>query len=402
MATINFIDVNLGIEETNSQLIENSKRVFEEFTHVDYRKLSRNSINYLPLHIRQPFDVSKAIERIPNDVFLMMQQGIVKPLIVMVTEHWDLFETFAWHNNKYNLTPDFGNVPYSKLVQKFTGRAVPEENITWLVPMDSHLTQIQFLKEQGYKITTKFIQYDYFLEIMKPFANKTNIGVRKFKKHFSCLCRGVPRNHRFGIVYEIWREGLLNKGNVSCEPYLELEESKQSNWVDDTVSTSDFMSMFPEWDTKEIAFKELLPLVFDGNANMHWTDANESEIFHDSFLWISSETKKTQDGIYITEKTWKAIAHGSPFCINGDNGSLDYLHQQGYKTFADFWDESYDKENDVEKIKKITGIVKNICSMDIDEINALYEKMMPILEHNRQTLINNTQHTDLIKELSNG
>jgi hypothetical protein len=135
---------------------------------------------------------------------------------------------------------------------------------------------------------------------------------------------------------------------------------------------------------------------------MHWTDSDESQIFQNSFLWISSETKKTHDGVYITEKTWKAIAHGSPFCINGDNGSLDYLQQRGYKTFSEFWDESYDRTDDIEKIKKITSIVKDICSMDIDEINALYEKMLPILEHNRQTLINNTQHANLIKELSNG
>jgi hypothetical protein len=279
---------------------------------------------------------------------------------------------------------------------------VPEENITWLVPMDSHLGQIEFLRKQGYKIKTKFIQYDYFLEMMKPFADRTNITQRKFKKHFSCLCMGTPRNHRFGIVYDIWRKGLLEKGNVSCPPYIELYETKQSNWLDDTVSTSTFMNNFQEWNTNADAFKESLPFVFDGNDNMHWTDSDESQIFQNSFLWISSETKKTHDGVYITEKTWKAIAHGSPFCINGDNGSLDYLQQRGYKTFSEFWDESYDRTDDIEKIKKITSIVKDICSMDIDEINALYEKMLPILEHNRQTLINNTQHANLIKELSNG
>ena len=404
MATINLIDIDITAKENNSHFIEESKSIFKEFPLVDYRKLSRDSINYLPLHIRQPFDVESIIKQIPNDVFLMMQQGIIRPLIVMFTEHWDLFDTYAWHKNKYNLTPDFGNVPYSKMIQHFTNRSVPEENITWIVPMDLHLKQIQFLRAKGYKIKTKFIQYDYFLEQMKPFAKKTNITGRKFTKHFSCLCRGRQKNHRFGIVYEIWREGLLDKGNVSCEPYVELHETKQSNWIDDTLSTSTFMSKFKDWDTNKDTFKKHLPLDFDLNAKLLVAPEitkDQSKIFYDSFLWISSETKKQHDGVYITEKTWKAIAHGSPFCINGDNGSLDYLHQQGYKTFADFWDESYDNENDVEKIKRISGIVKNICSMNIREINVLYEKMIPILEHNRQTLINNAQHSNLIKELSN-
>ena len=109
-----------------------------------------------------------------------------------------------------------------------------------------------------------------------------------------------------------------------------------------------------------------------------------------------------RDSVYITEKTWKPIAYGSPFCINGDNGSIDYLHKQGFKTFHEFWDESYDHMNDVNKIKQIRDIIKKICSMDINQINALYEKMIPILEHNRQTLIKNTQHDNLIRELSNG
>ena len=116
----------------------------------------------------------------------------------------------------------------------------------------------------------------------------------------------------------------------------------------------------------------------------------------------ASETKKMHDGVYTTEKTWKPIAYGSPFLINGDNGSLDYLHKQGFKTFHEFWDESYDHMNDVNKIKQIRDIVKKICSMDVNQINALYEKMIPILEHNRQTLIKNTQHDNLVQELSNG
>jgi hypothetical protein len=288
------------------------------------------------------------------------------------------------------------------MVKQFTRRSVPEENITWLVPMDFHLKQIAFLRDRGYKITAKFIQYDYFLEILKPLAKKHDITKRQFKKHFSCLCGGTPRNHRFGLVYELWREGLINSGAVSCCDYQELHESKQSNWIDDETTTSSFLSNFDDWDKNADDFKGQLPLVFDETKNRHWYRIDEHDIFSESFLWIASETKKMHDGVYTTEKTWKPIAYGSPFLINGDNGSLDYLHKQGFKTFHEFWDESYDHMNDVNKIKQIRDIVKKICSMDVNQINALYEKMIPILEHNRQTLIKNTQHDNLVQELSNG
>lgn len=401
MDKINFIDYDINTAETTTDLIENSKSVFKDFEFVNYNDVSKDTVNYLPLHIRQPFGVEDIIKKIPNDIFLLMQQRIIRPLIIMVTEHWDLFDTFAWQYNKFQLTPDFGNVPYSKMIQHFTNRAVPEENITWLVPMDSHLTQIQFLKDKGYKIKAKFIQYDYFLELAKPFAKKHKITSRQFKNHFSCLCRGTPRNHRFGIVYDLWRQGLLDKGNVSCEDYQELNESKNSSWIDDTVTTSSFMNGFKNWSTNKNKFIENLPLNYDNTYNQHWTlDYDESYIFNDSFLWISSETKKTHEGVYITEKTWKAIAYGSPFCINGDNGSLRYLKSMGFKTFSEYWDESYDEDNDIEKIKKITNIVKNICDKSLDELHHLYASMLPILKHNQQLLINNTQHNNLIKDLS--
>ena len=392
--------------DTKTSLIERSKDVFKDFTYVDYKNISKDDINYLPLHIRQPFDVEDLlINQIPNDMCLLMQQGIIRPLIIMVTEQWDLFDTFAWEHNKFDLTPDFGNVPYSKMVRQFTGRAIPEENITWLVPMDFHLKQIAFLKDKGYKITVKFIQYDYFLKMLQPIAEKHDITKRQFKNHFLCLCQGTPRNHRFGLVYELWREGLINNGVVSCGNYQELNESKQSNWIDDEVTTSAFMSNFDGWSHNADNFKGKLPLVFDDMSNRHWDKGgplDEHHIFLDSFLWIASETKKMHDGVYITEKTWKPIAYGSPFCVNGDNGSIDYLHKRGFKTFHEFWDESYDHMNDVDKIKQIRDILKKICSMDINQINALYEKMIPILEHNRQTLIKNTQHDNLVRELSNG
>ena len=402
MAIINLIENDLITEGAAFESIDHSKRIFDEFKFVNYKNISKDTKYYLPLHIRKPYDVADIIAKIPNDIFLLMQQGVVRPLIVMVTEHWDLFDDYAWRHNKFNLTPDFANIPYSKMIQHFTTRAVPEENIIWLVPMDSHLKQIQFLREKGYSIKAKFIQYDYWLEIMKPFAKQMKITDRKFKNYFSCLCRGTPRNHRFGLVYEIWREGLVDKGNVSCEPYVELSESKQSNWVDDEISTTTFMDNFKDWSHNASEFKNKLPLTFDGAHNQHWGDVDESEIFSDSFLWIASETKKSHQGVYITEKTWKAIAYGSPFCINGDSGSLDYLHQRGYKTFNDYWDESYDQMDDINKINHIRNIIKDICSKDLTEINSLYKQMMPILEHNRQTLINNMQHNNLIQELSNG
>ena len=42
----------------------------------------------------------------------------------------------------------------------------------------------------------------------------------------------------------------------------------------------------------------------------------------------------------------KAIDYCKPFVINGDKGTLKYLHSIGFKTFDKWWDESYDEIKD--------------------------------------------------------
>jgi hypothetical protein len=400
METINIIEPDLnGIEKI---FVDPSKQLFKEFNFVKAEQFDGQSSTFLALFICRPFDIKHVIEKIPNKIFLYMQQGIVKPIIFQTTEAWDLFDTFAWEKNKFNITPDFGEIKYSTMVRHFTGRGVPEENLTWVVPNNIHERQISFLEQRGYKIKATFIQYCYFIEIMKLVANKIDIQEKKFVKHYNCLCRGNLKNHRYGIIYNLWNTRLLDKGNVSCEQYEEIVESKNSNWVDDAITSEEFMQNFKSWHQNKKKFTNMLPLSFDNKVNQHWEidQYNEKNIFDNAFLWISSETKIHNDGIHITEKTWKAIAHGSPFCINGNVGSLSYLHDMGYKSFDKFWDESYDNYDGYDRIQMITKIIETICSKSLEEINSMYAQMIPILKHNQKTLKENQQHINLLNYMT--
>ena len=83
----------------------------------------------------------------------------------------------------------------------------------------------------------------------------------------------------------------------------------------------------------------------------------------------------------------KAIDYCKPFVINGDKGTLKYLHSIGFKTFDKWWDESYDdSDTDWQRIQKITKIVKHICSLSEKQIMTMYKEMLPIIEHNFKTL----------------
>ena len=77
-------------------------------------------------------------------------------------------------------------------------------------------------------------------------------------------------------------------------------------------------------------------------------------------------------------------------------GILKYLRSFGFKTFNNWWDESYDdiKDDDV-KIEKISSIIQDLCKKNITEINKMYADMRTILQHNKKLL----QETDWVDKI---
>jgi hypothetical protein len=63
--------------------------------------------------------------------------------------------------------------------------------------------------------------------------------------------------------------------------------------------------------------------------------------------------------------------------------TLAYLRSNGFKTFSDFWDESYDDELDHgERLAKIFTLIDEIFSIPNEKQRELYEQMNHILVHN--------------------
>lgn len=62
-----------------------------------------------------------------------------------------------------------------------------------------------------------------------------------------------------------------------------------------------------------------------------------------SYLELVNETFfDSTSTLFITEKTYRAIALGHIFLICGQRGTLKHLKQAGFQTFDDLFDESYD------------------------------------------------------------
>jgi hypothetical protein len=106
--------------------------------------------------------------------------------------------------------------------------------------------------------------------------------------------------------------------------------------------------------------------------------------YKDIFCDIVTESRFAQPTPNYSEKVHQPMWYRKPFILMAPPGTLKYLHEHGYKTFSDFWDESYDDCTDHEKrLYKIFDIIKYIESKTITELKDIYKDMRPILDHNR-------------------
>jgi hypothetical protein len=135
----------------------------------------------------------------------------------------------------------------------------------------------------------------------------------------------------------------------------------------------------------------LLPLVLDNdNFNRYpmETAVDPVEKFYkNSLINIINETYFFNNIIHITEKTYKPIAFLQPFILLGAAGSLQHIKDMGFKTFGEFWDESYDTEiDDSIRFTKIVNIVEEISNWAEQKKIDFSYKIKGILEYNLNRL----------------
>jgi hypothetical protein len=120
-----------------------------------------------------------------------------------------------------------------------------------------------------------------------------------------------------------------------------------------------------------------------------WGFAFETkDIYEKTYFSIVPETLFYEMGTYISEKTLKPIAHLHPFVMLGRPGILKKLKQMGFKTFSDFWDESYDEiENNSERIIKIYELIKSLILKSNEDWDEMMIRMYHTLEYNRNHLL---------------
>lgn len=108
-----------------------------------------------------------------------------------------------------------------------------------------------------------------------------------------------------------------------------------------------------------------------------------------SFVNIVTETTFISDYVYFSEKTFKPILCYRPFIMLAPAGSLKKLKEFGFKTFDEWWDESYDEEKDhILRFQKAYYEIENILSKSKYDLDQILLDMTETLIHNKKHIEN--------------
>jgi len=111
--------------------------------------------------------------------------------------------------------------------------------------------------------------------------------------------------------------------------------------------------------------------------------STNTSYFNKVFCHIATETLFTESTLHLTEKSLRSFIHKRPMLLLGPPHSLSYLRSYGFKTFSDFWDESYDMIKDPwQRMEAVIELVKKIDKLTLDDMEDMLDKMKPILDHN--------------------
>lgn len=138
-------------------------------------------------------------------------------------------------------------------------------------------------------------------------------------------------------------------------------------------------------------FKKMFPtgMIYDHKIQSFGDNKDRlKNVYSDVFVDVVNESRFAQPTANYSEKVLRPMFYKKPFILVAPPHTLHYLKMQGFESFSEFWDESYDAMEDHEsRLFAIFKLIDRINRTPINELQDMYQKMLPILEHNRKLLL---------------
>lgn len=185
------------------------------------------------------------------------------------------------------------------------------------------------------------------------------------------------RWHRTVMFYHLKRRGL-HHNHLSFPLLCPVEKKTPPEIIEP------FLARYP--DMLEVIKAQLpSPLAFKGETDhpMHSYKLSLFQEASESLLYFVTETVAYGGRQHLTEKIFKPICLQMPFVLLSTQHSLRYLRSYGFKTFHEFWDESYDDEPDVfRRMEMISDLLLQLDRLPQRQKQEVFESTRGIIQHN--------------------
>lgn len=282
---------------------------------------------------------------------------------------------------EYNILPNKiyflnGNLLVSELGEKYT--SIPKKNFLGINIFNTHYNKI----------------YDR----NNPMLTKDELRERVNKKKDKDFIfrNGCARPHRVYLAAYLYQKNLLEKSYFSW-----LDFYKDSSMYVDKDSIDYFFSKFNN-SSQEVEklgrayrdFSKNIPYTIDikpeeGGPQGLQSNFNPYYTFSSYFSFVT-ETLFNEDEenvLFITEKTYQCFSYYHPLLIAGCAGTYKNLHDYGYQTFPELFDESFDTivEPNI-RIKKILNTLEDFIN-NPDKSYFKSEEYLDKLIHNKTVFL---------------
>jgi len=211
------------------------------------------------------------------------------------------------------------------------------------------------------------------------------------------------RPHRMILGLVLESLNLIDRSFIS---FSDVDIERQTRRFDQALPFHYVQNWVSDLSQETInSFAARLPLVIDNETNINQMCEDRGNVsrpyYQNSLVSLITETNFDANEVTLTEKSYKPIKEKHPFIILGVAGALKGLHQAGFKTFGEFWDESYDGiVESGDRMRAIRSVIQDISLWDNNKIIDFKRRVKPILEHNINILKNSTPRP-IVLEINN-
>ena len=224
-------------------------------------------------------------------------------------------------------------------------------------------------------IDRAYLHLQHFFSTLSDYCHQEEYNIPTKKNKYFDVLLGTAKEHRIFILENIIKNKIEDRCliNMTKDIYKNCGYSYRSIDLDQYEDPAAVPQTTIPGEGSMITIKEM-------KNGYNLSQSIPNKIYDNAWYSIVAETNPS-NSTFFSEKTAKCLFAKRVFVFFGSSGQLKILREQGYKTFGDVIDESYDNIND--DIKRWSLAFEQMLKLIKQDPVEIYNRLDAVLEHNK-------------------